>query len=65
MIGYLGLGCPRLTGRRRAHARQLMNTLGPDPDPAVVQWAIDYYLQPDRDGKLQSFNSLSRTILGR
>ena len=64
MIGYLGLGCPRLTGRRRAHARQLMNTLGSNPDPAVMAWAVAYYLQPDPDGRLQSFQSLSRTILG-
>ena len=63
MIGYLGLGCPRLTGRRRAHARLLINTLGPNPDPAVREWALAYYLRPDQDGRLQSFHSLSRTIL--
>jgi uncharacterized protein (TIGR02646 family) len=65
MIGYLGLSCPRLTGRRRTHARQLMNTLGPNPDPTVLEWAVEYYLQADHNGKLQSFNSLSRTILRR
>lgn len=63
MIGYLGLGCPRLTGRRRAHARRLMDTLGPNPDPAVRAWAVAYYLQPDQDGRLQPLNSLSKTIL--
>lgn len=65
MIGYLGLDCARLTGRRRSHARQLIQTLGSTPDPAVVQWAVDYYLQPNQNRELQSFNSLSRTILRR
>jgi uncharacterized protein (TIGR02646 family) len=65
MIGYLGLGCPRLTGRRRAHARQLMSTLGPNPDPVVKAWAVTYYSQPDQNGRLQSFQTLSRTILGQ
>lgn len=65
MIGYLGLGCPRLNGRRHAHARMLMNTLGPNPDPAVVEWAVAYYLQPDQDGRLQSFHTLSGALLNR
>jgi uncharacterized protein (TIGR02646 family) len=64
MMGYLGLGCPRLTGRRRAHARMLIDTLGLNPDPSIRAWAVDYYLQPDQGGRLQPFNSLSRTILG-
>ena len=65
MIGYLGLGCPRLHGRRRAHARQLMNTLGPIPDPTVMAWAVSFYLQPNANSILHSFNSLSRTILAQ
>lgn len=63
MIQYLGLACARLSGRRRSHARCLISTLGPNPDAALVQWAAQYYLQPDQDGRLRSFNSLSRTIL--
>lgn len=65
MIGYLGLGCPRLTERRRAHARTLENVLGKTPDPDRVDWAVSYYLRPDENGKLQSFTTLSRTILGQ
>jgi uncharacterized protein (TIGR02646 family) len=63
MIGYLGLRCPRLVGRRREHARRLINTLGPNPDPDLEAWAAEYYLQPDQNGRLQSFHSLSKTIL--
>lgn len=65
MIGYLGLQCPRLTGRRHAHASQLIDTLGANPDPAIVQWAIDYYLTPDSQNRLQQFASLSRKILNQ
>jgi len=65
MIGYLGLKCARLTGRRRAHALQLIDTLGPNPDPALVQWAIDYYLNPDPQNRLRQFVSLSRRILNQ
>jgi uncharacterized protein (TIGR02646 family) len=65
MIRYLGLCCPSLTGRRRKHARDLINTLGPKPDPETTTWAAEYYLHPNQDGKLQPFHSLSRTILGQ
>ncbi len=63
MIGHLGLQCARLTGRRRAHARQLMDTLGPTPDPALIAWAIDHYLNPDPENRLRQFPSLSRKML--
>jgi uncharacterized protein (TIGR02646 family) len=63
MIEYLGLTCSRLTGRRHAHARALIQTLGSNPADNIRQWATRYYLQPDQNGKLRSFHSLSRTIL--
>ena len=65
MIGYLGLKCARLTGRRRTRARQLIDTLGPNPDPDLVTWAIQYYLNPDPEGRLRQFPSLSRKILNQ
>jgi uncharacterized protein (TIGR02646 family) len=63
MIKHLGLDCPRLVGRRKAHARSLNKTLGSNPDPALIQWALQYYLQPDTDGHLRQFFSLSNAIL--
>jgi uncharacterized protein (TIGR02646 family) len=65
MIGYLGLQCARLTGRRRAHARQLIDMLGTNPYPALIQWAIDYYLNPDHQNRLRQFSSLSKKILNQ
>ena len=62
-IGYLGLGCARLMERRKQHARELIDTLGAQPDPEVVAWAQGYYLQPNGAGSLKQFHSLSRAIL--
>jgi uncharacterized protein (TIGR02646 family) len=63
MIAYLGLNCPRLSYRRRAHAREIIDTLGAGKDPKVVSWVRDYYLNPDSAGSLRQFYSLSRTLL--
>lgn len=63
MIGYLGLDCARLTERRKAHARALVDTLGADPQADLLAWARTYYLQPDATGQLRQFHSLSRAIL--
>lgn len=63
MIGYLGLDCARLSGRRENHARTLINTLGTNPDLELLQWAVDYYLQPDSQGKVKAYISLSKVIL--
>lgn len=63
LIGYLGLDCARLNDRRREHARNLIDTLGAQPDPAVVAWLRQDYLQPDADGRLKPFHSLSKAIL--
>ncbi|MBZ0154719.1 MAG: TIGR02646 family protein [Alphaproteobacteria bacterium] len=65
MIGYLGLTCSRLSGRRHSHAKNLIQTLGSNPDAELVQWAMDYYLTPSSDGKLKAFISLSRTLLAQ
>jgi len=65
LIELLNLKCPSLTGRRRRHAQQLITTLGQNPANDVVQWALDYYLQPDATGKLQSFYSVSKTVLAQ
>lgn len=65
MIGCLGLKCARLTGRRRTHARQLIDTLGANPDPALIAWLIHYYLKPDPQNRLREFTSLSRKILNQ
>jgi uncharacterized protein (TIGR02646 family) len=62
MIGYLGLNCPRLVGRRKDFARRLINTLGCNPTKEIVQWAIDYYLIPDDNGRLKSFVTLAKTL---
>jgi len=64
-IGYLGLKCARLTGRRCTHARQLIDTLGANPDPALIDWAVEYYLNPDPQNRLRQFTSLSRKILNQ
>jgi uncharacterized protein (TIGR02646 family) len=62
VVGYLGLDCARLRERRMAHARAVVDTLGPTPQPDMVAWATGYYLQPDA-GRLRQFHSLSRTVL--
>lgn len=62
LISYIGLDCARLTERRKAHARALIDTLGPAPQPELVDWAIEYHLAPAA-GRLRQFHSLSRTIL--
>lgn len=63
MISYLGLDCPRLTGRRRAHAQLLVDTLGGQSDSALTDWLRQEYLQTDADGQLKQFYSLSMQIL--
>jgi uncharacterized protein (TIGR02646 family) len=60
LIDLLNLNCPRLVGRRRDHARSMRKTLG---DPTAAQWIAGFYLQPQDDGRLRQFHSLSRTIL--
>ncbi len=62
MLGYIGLECPRLTERRKAHARALIDTLGAVPPPDLVNWAMEYYVRPNA-GRLRQFHSLSRAIL--
>ena len=63
LIGYLGLDSPRLTERRKQHARALVDTLGVDPDPDIFAWLCQDYLQPDANGFLKQFYSLSKAIL--
>jgi uncharacterized protein (TIGR02646 family) len=63
MIGYLGLDSPRLTRQRNKHARDLVDKLGPNPQPATIAWAISCYLQPDIQGRLKQFHSLSKAII--
>lgn len=63
MIKLLALDCPRLTGRRREHARRLIETLGAAPDPTILQWLREYYLGPGSDGLLREYHSLSRELL--
>ncbi|MHB9150036.1 MAG: retron system putative HNH endonuclease [Thermoleophilia bacterium] len=63
MIGYIGLDCPRLTGRRRQQARAIVSVLGGNPDDDLVQWARNYYLNPDSEGRPRSFPSLSKALL--
>lgn len=63
LIGYLGLDCARLNERRKQHARDLIDTLGDQPDPAVVNWLRQDYLQADTNGRLKPFHSLSKAIL--
>lgn len=63
LIDYLGLGCSRLTDRRRAHSRILIDTLGAQPDQDVVDWLRQEYLQTDANDRLKQFYSLSKQIL--
>jgi hypothetical protein len=63
MIGYLGLNCSRLCGRRHGHAQAIIRTLGANPDIALIRWLTNYWLTPDAAGKLKSFISLSGTVL--
>lgn len=63
LIDYLGLGCSRLTDRRRAHARILIDTLGAQPDQDVIDWLRQEYLQTDANDRLKQFYSLSKQIL--
>lgn len=63
LIDYLGLSCSRLTDRRRAHARLLIDTLGGQPDQDLVDWLRQEYLQTDLSDRLKQFYSLSKQIL--
>lgn len=63
MLSLLALDCPSLTGRRRAWARQIVDTLGPSPTPEMIAWLRSYYLEADQHGRLREFQSLSRDIL--
>lgn len=63
MIGLLNLKCTALNGHRRSHARVLIDSLGDDPTDEMLDWARKYYLQPDENGNLQSFYSLSAALL--
>lgn len=63
LIEYLGLDCSRLTDRRRAHARNLIDTLGDQPDQALVDWLRQEYLQADGNNRLKQFYSLSKQML--
>ena len=63
LINYLGLDCSRLTDRRRAHARNLIDTLGDQPDQGLVDWLRQEYLQTDANDRLKQFYSLSKQIL--
>jgi uncharacterized protein (TIGR02646 family) len=63
LIGYLGLDCPRLTDRRREHARSLIDTLGDQPPQDLVDWLRKEYLQTNAHDRLKQFYSLSKQIL--
>lgn len=63
LIGYLGLNCSRLSERRKRHAALLIDTLGDQPDSAVVAWLRQDYLHPAANGDLKQFYSLSKAIL--
>lgn len=63
LIGYLGLDCARLNERRKQHARDLIDTLGSQPDTDIVNWLRQDYLQADTNGRLKPFHSLSKAIL--
>ena len=63
LIKYLGLDCSRLTDRRREHARSLVDTLGGQPDQALIDWLRQECLQTDANDRLKQFYSLSKQIL--
>jgi len=63
MLKLLALNCPSLTGRRNRHARQLVATLGTNPGMELLAWARTYFLNPDANGHLRQFHSLSKALL--
>ncbi|MEA3273901.1 MAG: retron system putative HNH endonuclease [Pseudomonadota bacterium] len=63
MRDYVGLDCASLRQRRREHARDLIDTLGSEPEDETLDWMLTEYLKPNADGHLIQFHSLSRAIL--
>lgn len=63
LINYLGLDCSRLTDRRRAHARMLIDILGDQLDQDLIDWLRQEFLQTDANDRLKQFYSLSKQIL--
>ena len=62
-LGYLGLNCARLVERRRQHAHRLVDTLGEQPKPDILDWLRNDHLAAGEDGRLKPFHSLSKAIL--
>jgi len=63
MRSLLNLDCPSLRGRRHSHARAVISTLGPSPAQELIDWARGHCLQPDANGALRQFHSLSKELL--
>jgi hypothetical protein len=63
LIELLNLNCPRLVGSRKRQAHIMIDTLGPNPTDGDIRLIETHYLQPDANGRLRSFISLSRTVL--
>ena len=63
LIGYLGLNCARLTYRRQAHARMLINNLGAHRENEVMKWLQHEHLHEDGNQRLKNFYTLSKKIL--
>ena len=63
LIGYLGLDCARLKERRKQHARNLTDVLRDATDTDIVDLLRQDYLEPNADGRLKPFHSLSKAIL--
>ncbi|NTU49919.1 MAG: TIGR02646 family protein, partial [Desulfobulbaceae bacterium] len=60
MIGYLNLNSPSLVSRRTHHGKLLEDTLGEQPDFDVITFLNEYFLNPDLNGHLKPFYSLSK-----
>ncbi len=53
----------KLLGADHQFEQLLGDSLGEEPDPDIVSWLCKEYLQPDTNGHLKQFYSLSKAIL--
>jgi uncharacterized protein (TIGR02646 family) len=67
MIRKLNLGCPKLTGMRKAHGRGVVEIINGFIDAQAVdqlQEMASFHLIPDENNQLQPFFSLSLQLFG-
>jgi len=65
MIGYLNLNCPSLVERRYHHAKLLEDTRRESLNSETLDFLFEYFMNPDGNGCLKPFYSLSKSIIQR